>query len=534
MVFGSLNIAILFVVGVFGHNSYADQIDSGQAIQIFGPTANQTFELKLETLNEALEQNGIKDREIVVVSVVGATRTGKSFLINIIMKYLYAQYKTHDVLDWLEEGNDGSIRKYLEYKDGTKAHTKGIWMWSEIFTYDSNNGDKLAIVLVDTQGLFDHESDSKLVSTIFALNMMISSVLCYNIKGNVLEDHLTQLKDFTDFARYVEREREASANEKPFQKLLFILRDWQFVKDHNFGHQGGKDYINEEVLKETSAQTHGMKELRADIKESFGQIDGFLMPSPGGKVLSGFSSGKVSDISETFRTSLKELVKVLFHPDMLIVKEVNGKKLKIKEWLDYLQVYAQTFQSASSSQFIEMFKAGEKWFNNNLADKSLKDYVESMKSSLKNHSSYLTDQELDKLHQDNKVKFLEQFEQSPKYGRPERAYPAKEKLDREIEENFNTFKADNLEKKNTFEIKANLINKNLVNNLTTEFENYVTTKVEDTMSELDKSFLDTLATDFLDKKNSILQKVIQSYGAHYTKEFNKTSYYLNSYDFRSE
>lgn len=46
------------------------------------------FELAHAELSAILLQEDVKDREIVVVSIAGAFRKGKSFLLNFFLKYL--------------------------------------------------------------------------------------------------------------------------------------------------------------------------------------------------------------------------------------------------------------------------------------------------------------------------------------------------------------------------------------------------------------------------------------------------------------
>lgn len=63
--------------------------DFAGAIQFLAPNG-QKFELKLDVLRQIFNEN-IRDRYVVVVSIAGALRNGKSFLINFFLKYLYAQ-----------------------------------------------------------------------------------------------------------------------------------------------------------------------------------------------------------------------------------------------------------------------------------------------------------------------------------------------------------------------------------------------------------------------------------------------------------
>lgn len=86
------------------------------------------------------------------------------------------QYKVHDVSDWIGEQKDIDRLDGFVFKSGRVRETTGIWMWSEIFTHDFDNGDKVAIILLDTQGIFDLKSSLKEFTTIFALSTMFSSV----------------------------------------------------------------------------------------------------------------------------------------------------------------------------------------------------------------------------------------------------------------------------------------------------------------------------------------------------------------------
>ncbi len=244
----------------------------------------------------------------------------------------------HDITDWIgESGISSSELNGFKWSGGQKPQTTGIWMWSEIFTHDYDNGDRVAIILLDTQGIFDHESSTVDCTTTFAMSMLLSSVQCYNVMQNVQEDRLQNLDYFTQYGRLA----RGQSKEKPFQKLMFLVRDWPYGNEINFGY--APKYV-EKIMASSGKQSAEMHELRDRIKSSFENIDAFLMPYPGIAVAEGRNTnGDLQQMDQRFVQSVKEIVPLLFAPENLVVKHINGQKIHARDFLMYLKEYAKIF-----------------------------------------------------------------------------------------------------------------------------------------------------------------------------------------------
>ena len=71
-------------------SSYTEVSSPGtpQAVQIVQAKPDHTFELDHEALQEILLSEEVRDRKVVVLSVAGAFRKGKSFLLDFLLRYL--------------------------------------------------------------------------------------------------------------------------------------------------------------------------------------------------------------------------------------------------------------------------------------------------------------------------------------------------------------------------------------------------------------------------------------------------------------
>lgn len=312
----------------------------------------------------------------------------------------------------------------FQWRAGRKRETIGIWMWSEAFTHDFINGEKVAIILLDTQGIFDDKSSVRDCTTTFALSMMLSSVQCYNLMQNIREDDLQYLELFSEYGRLA---LEQSV-EKPFQKLIFIIRDWPFAYETNYGWNG-QQIINE-TLAGNEDQTCEMRRLRERIRASFEDISAFLMPHPGMKVAQSNSfTGNLNEISPDFVKYVKELVPALFAPENLCMKKINGQTVRAQDFLKYLEAYINIFNGEALPEprsvlmvslkliekcqfhqiYIHVLQIGQataEVTNSIIFNDCVNLYDDSMKTSIASVETYYKEAELVELHQRRKSEAL--------------------------------------------------------------------------------------------------------------------------------
>jgi atlastin len=82
----------------------------------------------------------------------------------------------------------------FSWKAGSDRDTTGIIFWSDVFLHEKKNGEKLAIFIVDTQGLFDTETTAGDNSRIFSLSTLMSSFQVLNIQNHVEERDIEYLQ----------------------------------------------------------------------------------------------------------------------------------------------------------------------------------------------------------------------------------------------------------------------------------------------------------------------------------------------------
>eukprot|EP00927_Polykrikos_kofoidii_P055544 TRINITY_DN49772_c0_g1_i1.p1 TRINITY_DN49772_c0_g1~~TRINITY_DN49772_c0_g1_i1.p1 ORF type:complete len:1095 (+),score=250.15 TRINITY_DN49772_c0_g1_i1:74-3286(+) len=198
---------------------------------------------------ELLERHG--SRRIAVASICGLYRTGKSYLLNMLLERVQ--------------------RGLPLFKVGatTRACTEGLWLWGST---DSNDEQSPLLAFIDCEGFGSTDSDRTRDAQLMTLCTLLSSVLVLNTKGALNESMFNALALTCRFAEHIEeRGHEAS---RPV--LLWVLRDFMLELRDGEGRPISPDEYLEKALlaapvsstdKERSA---GAREVRQSLLKFFG------------------------------------------------------------------------------------------------------------------------------------------------------------------------------------------------------------------------------------------------------------------------
>jgi atlastin len=448
--------------------------------------------------------------KVCVVSVVGAFRTGKSFLLSWFLRYLEAHCVRSsttgtsgsssmgygEVLSDIADNEDS--KKWFErvqtlnqhegsfdWRGGKERNTTGMWMWSDpYFLPRPSKGDEVAILLVDTQGMFDHETTVGLTAAIFGLSTLLSSYQIYNVDKRIQEDNLQQLALFSEYGRMAFEAEEKAASmgmisekeggtasrggddaievemkgtvtkvkgKQPFQKIEFLVRDWQ-----NFDTEDESDIAAMEAemmayLEHVTAEraASDLKDTRDQITSCFEDVGCYMMTHPGFTVIKNKYEGDVSKIEPLFMRLLDRYCQRVFDTHgmdgaapRLAPKTIRGRELSAVELGSFIKSYAQMFEEigANFPKAETMLEATSKANNATAINASVETYTELMNSVAGPKAmDYHRPDELLVKHKEASSRALKAFEEIANFGNRNAIEEAKAKVMAKIAKDYEVF-----------------------------------------------------------------------------------------------
>lgn len=407
-------------------------VDRPEPLQIVSVGTEEdkfAFEFHEEQLNSVMRKipPGWK---VAVVSVVGAFRTGKSFLLTWFLAYL-EQLKKSGSVEALTKGDkkwfetiESIENNAFHWRGGSERNTTGIWMWSHPH-FVKKGDESIAILIVDSQGMFDNETTMSLTASIFGLSTLLSSYQIYNVDKRIQEDNLQQLALFSEYARLAvegtestPEQKEKAGGMKPFQTMEFLVRDWQHFEDeedYDRMENEMNDYI-EKVISEREAKD--LQETREQINACFEKTTCFGLSHPGMAVIKKSFQGEVSKMDETFLNLLDRYCRRVFSVENLKPKVIQGREVTAAELGSFIKAYAEMFASGASfpeaSTMLEATASANNSNAVNLAVSEYKDYMDRISGP--KCSSYIKPKELEDDHRHLMMKAMSKFDSMATFG----------------------------------------------------------------------------------------------------------------------
>uniref|UniRef100_A0A914QHB3 GB1/RHD3-type G domain-containing protein n=1 Tax=Panagrolaimus davidi TaxID=227884 RepID=A0A914QHB3_9BILA len=303
------------------------------ALQIVEHCGENVFKVKKDNLRKIYGDERVANLPLVVLCIAGAARKGKSFMLNFFVDYLTLKEKFPNK-QWIL--NETTQLNGFEFQDGEDRMTLGMWAWNHVFIIENDEGKKIAVSLIDSQGTFDRGTGYEDCSTIFAMTSMFSSIMCFNVFNDLQED---KLNDFTAFIQHGNKIVENIGGPgKLFQNLVFIIRDFQHIRRWE-GENGGQKYV-EKILGDVSNE--GLQKVRDNMKESYEKMYGFVFPHPGAKVAYETTS-KISEMDPSFVVRAKQMVETLLSKRNLQAKRLGSSQFLCKDMAEYVQMCVKCF-----------------------------------------------------------------------------------------------------------------------------------------------------------------------------------------------
>ncbi|VDD97691.1 unnamed protein product [Enterobius vermicularis] len=275
----------------------------GYAVNILKKSENGNWDPDEEVLQKILMSEKVKDKKVMVLSIAGPSRSGKSFLLNFLLEAASAVEQGRSCEGMMELTN---LASGFSWRGGSTRETSGITMWSKPFLLRSVEGEEIAVLLIDTEGFFDAQSTSADCARIFGLSNLISSIQIYNLSRGLQLDFLKQVEIFGEYGSYAKTEKKA----KPFQQ-----------------------------------SSPEIQETCKNIEQCFESSSCFLMPYPGRDVAEAEECTSSIVIDKEFLIRTESLVNELFSGKYLKVKEVAGCKVTCKELFKFFIAFTDLFNS---------------------------------------------------------------------------------------------------------------------------------------------------------------------------------------------
>ncbi len=391
-------------------------------------------EIDLDAVNQVLDKVG--DRPVSIISVVGIRRIGKSFLLG----YFLRKLNNKGGENWFES----KLTKQFHWREGSEQDTTGILWWSEPF-YININGVKTAILLMDTQGIFDDKITIHENAYIFALSTLLSSTMIYYTRNDITEELLQQLQFFASYSRIYNTNTynlsELVDSEEPFQNLVILIRDWSF-EEYNYGNHDDQNppYKNAKInlINPSPESPREVQIVHRSFLECFSNVSLYLLPYAGKKLA---LKGDTSEMYPDFVEYYKGFVTRMLNSTNIQTKKIGRDLLTGTSLKKYVAKLRNIFLSAEVPKARNISDVMTEQQNTMAVQIAIKGYEQMVRDSMTENGLY--DHDFEELHKKASEDSSNVFMNVKKLGNNDVREKFKEILNENLELLYEKYKAIN-------------------------------------------------------------------------------------------
>ncbi|XP_039392052.1 RING finger protein 112-like [Mauremys reevesii] len=345
------------------------QPEPGRPVQLVRLDEAGNLTLDEEALSRCLEQRGVGDAPVCLVSIVGEQRRGKSFLMNCLLRRL--QSPEAEDASWMCR-EDQALGGF-ECRNGKATVTRGVWMWDQPLWVQAQ-GRRVAVFLVDTEGSLDLKRRMETSIKLSVFSTLLSSYWIFNISNT-----FTRMEaDYLEMFIHVAKEVGETCNLPPIQRLDLLVRDWQL--SGAYGVDGGQEYLKDITrdLEASAEQPLVLGALRASGTRCY------LLPHPG----IGFTRSRAvtpGDMDEDFRQYLCDYVTSVVHSAGTHIRtDRAGQALTGAQLVARIKSVSQDLKT-KRYDFSSPLKMAESFANSRAVEAARRDYEQFVQKQDRDH-----------------------------------------------------------------------------------------------------------------------------------------------------
>ena len=349
---------------------------SVQIVKIEGSKFIFDFEAFQDIINQNEQSH---DLPVAVIVINGALRTGKSFFSNFIIRYLKnGALESSEANKQNKISQDAVLKDYFTSRRGATTETLGIWVFNEIFIHEGK-----AIILMDTQGIFDQELNQAMTIALISLSTIMSSYQIYNLDKRIQEDHLCNMAYFSAYSDLISN----TSNTKIGQTLCLLVRDWQNF-ENNFDLERcdseTENYRTDFLDNGTTCKDKSSVMNRKKILDTYDDVVVRLCPHPGHLVTEGKFSGRLTEVREDFLIHVEHIIRLILK-NLKPKRISNDQNLLCRELPKYMKEYITLYENVKEAlpEAMTILETTKKICQDNAKTKTVHFYKENMLLQIK-------------------------------------------------------------------------------------------------------------------------------------------------------